>query len=151
MGSTSRPTVICPGYDHDKGGGHVDCGNTLYEATYSYASGKPLPVWKCTNCNVETARHTRHRPTNRARAMDAWKQLKAEWKDTDAALAAIVEAGSPSGCLLAHGSTWNWQLDKLLDSKNKLSLRDIRYHTTQGRADLERAKAFVESKKGVAK
>ncbi len=159
MASTLRK-VVCPGYDRTDGGGHVNCSNTLYEATYTREAvptpgigisntqtSVSRPIWKCTNCRAETPRHSRKRRSNKSRAHDAWRTIRAEWQETNDALDAIVKAGAPSGRLLVHSSTFNHHLDKLL-LLEKPSNFDVQYHTAEARKDLERAKQFVAEKKG---
>jgi hypothetical protein len=143
MASTLRK-VECPGYDREYGG-HVNCGNTLYEKTYGYRGGVLVPVWKCTNCGTETPRHGRNRRTNRGKARDAYRAIKAEWADTDAALDALVKAGTPSGCLLVYSSTFNHHMDKLLTLDTPSNF-DVQYHPAEARKDLQRAKEFVAQK-----
>lgn len=72
-------------------------------------------------------------------------QLNAEWKPVDEQLRALVDAGTPSGCLLVHSSTFNWHMEQLR-SKDKPTNSDIGYHSAHAREDLERAKAFVAEK-----
>lgn len=141
--STVSRKVTCLGYDLDTAY-PVNCGNTLYEATYGRNSeDKLIPVWKCTNCGVETPRHSRNRRTNRRRALDLWQSYKNEWKPIDEALDMIIDAGQPSGCLLAYGSTFNTWLDKLL-STDKPSNANLDIWNSILVDELQRAKEFVK-------
>jgi hypothetical protein len=77
--------------------------------------------------------------------------IQVEWKETETALHALVDAGIPNGCLLVHGVTFNWHLDALRGmhmkaGQKKLSNWDVRYHSARAREDLERAKKFVQEK-----
>lgn len=119
------------------------CGNTIYEAAYSFDTGKAVPVWRCTNCMRETPRHTRNRPTNKSKAWKLWAELRQEWAETNTALDAFVRAGkTPSGCLLVHTSTWNHHVNKLAELERPTAF-DLAYHGSEARKDLVRAKAFV--------
>lgn len=142
--TTTIRTVECPGYDREYGG-HVNCGNTIYERTYAYTGEESKPVWKCTNCRAETPRVGRNRRTNKGKAMDAYRAIKAEWKSTDEALDALVKAGSPSGCLLAYSSTFNHHMGRLLVMDTPGNF-DVKYHPAEARKDLEKAKQFVAEK-----
>lgn len=140
MSSVNRPKNPC---------NNPRCGNTLFTAEYDYSVivhesfDRPKPVWKCTNCSWMQPRTSRNRPTNKSIALDCWREIKAEWLDTDAAVDGIVKAGHPSGALLVHTSTWNYHLDKLVMLK-KPSRFDIKYHASGARRDLECAKLFVK-------
>jgi len=121
------------------------CGNTIYEPTYKFAdddSGKMTPIWTCMNCHAETPRLTRHRPTNKSRAIDLWKTIREEWKETNEKIERLVaEQTLPSGALLAYSSTWNWHLDRLLN--DKLNSWEIKYHASNARKDLEKSKEKI--------
>ena len=133
----------CPGYDWGDTH-HVDCGNTLYEKTWNDDDKR---VWHCTNCGAETPRRMVHRRTNKAIGLAKYLKLKEAWKTTDEALKSLVDSGTPSGCLLVHTSTYNYNLGKLLGGK-KLSRFDLSYHATEAKKDLEKAKQFVVEKGG---
>lgn len=123
------------------------CGNTLYTPTYEYdAEDKSYPVWCCTNCQQTYPRHSRKRLSNRARAIKNWQAIEDSWKETDARLHALVDAGTPSGCLLVYGRAFNFNMNKLLlgtKGNGNWDTWGVAYHTNAARHDLERAKEFV--------
>ena len=137
MSATNRPTSPCK---------NPACGNTLFVADYGYGeNNKFVPVWCCTNCTWTQPRQPRNRLTNERRALNLYFVIIAEWKNTDAALTALVDAGTPSGCLLVYGSMMNFHLRKLMDIKKPTNW-DVRYHSSEARKELARAKEFVKSK-----
>lgn len=107
-------------------------------------------MWHCINCGSNYNCQTRHRLTNRSRALAFWTAIRNDWKETDVQLDLLVKAGQPSGCQLVHSSVFNWHLEKLILNDNgmgkKLTTWDIKYHASEARKDLERAKEFVRSK-----
>lgn len=132
------------------------CGNTLYASTYEYSpvsketphETKFSPVWRCTNCQRTYPRHMRNRPTNQARAMANWNAIRDAWKETDARLHKLIEEGTPSGCLLVHGRSFDHHLNALLMGEGKpakWSTWHVKYHTQEAWANLERAKQFVNA------
>lgn|SRR5271157_323126 len=138
--------VECPGYDREwAGGGHVNCGNTIYEAEYGRnEKNEFVPIWRCTNCRHETPRLTRRRGTNHHRAVEAWGKIRDEWKTTDDALDVLVAAGKiKSGALMVYSSVFNYHMDQLLLTK-KLDNFSLRYNIAEARKTLEKAKVFVK-------
>lgn len=136
---TIKRSVECKGYDWPDGG-HVDCGNIIYEPTWSDDN---KPVWKCTNCRTETPRQSRHRRSNHELALEAWKSIKSDWAVTDEELDELVNLGlAKSGTLLVYCSTFNYHLDKLLLTEHPTNW-DLKYHTAGAREDLAKAKAYV--------
>ena len=138
---TTTRTVVCP---------NEHCGNTVYEADLDVDyTTDPItfrPIWRCMNCLRETPRTTRHRPTNRALALQAWRELKDAWKTTDDALDALVASGKvKSGAILVHGSVFNYHMTQL-NGQDKPSTFDLRYGIHNAKLDLEKAKAFVAEK-----
>jgi hypothetical protein len=144
MASVNRPNSPCK---------NPHCGNTLFKPDFTYEGGnedtgegrKRADVWQCTNCSWTQPRQTRSRRTLRGMALDLYREIKAEWKETDAALDALVAAGTPSGCVLVHSSTFDYHMDKLL-MLEKPRRFDVRYHSNEARANLAKAKAFVAEK-----
>lgn len=136
-----RPTVPCS---------NEHCGGTIYEPTYAWTGDAhdPKGIWRCCNCGRETPRISRKgRKTLSLKRWDLISAIRKEWSETDDALHRLVDAGLPSGCLLVHGCVFNWHLDRLTE-KRKPTRRDLAYHGSQAREDLERAKEFVQSKGG---
>lgn len=122
------------------------CGNTLFVADYDTVDGKFQATWSCTNCTWLQARQQRNRMTNERRAFKLYLGLRDAWKSTDEALDALVAAGTPSGCLLVHGSVLNYHLTQLSASKKKLSNWEVKYHVAKAAEALVKAKEFVQSK-----
>lgn len=145
MASVNRPNSPCK---------NPHCGNTLFRRDICFESGneetgegrKWAHVWRCTNCSWTQPRQTRSRRTLRAMALDTYCDLKAAWKETDEALDDLVEAGTPSGCLLVHSSTFDYHMGKLL-TLDKPRRFDVQYHSESARKNLEKAKGFVAEKK----
>ena len=135
MAAIHRPKNFCK---------NPACGNTLFVADYDYLEGEFKSVWKCTNCNWVQNRQQRNRKTNSQRAFDLYLVIRKEWKEIDDQLFVLVDSGTPSGCLLVHSSLNNWHLGKLSGTE-KLSNFDVRYHASQARKELEKAKDFVKS------
>src|SRR5216684_1349100 len=127
MSDTTTRTVICSN-DH--------CGGTIYEATYAWTGDAhdPQAIWRCMNCRQETPRLSRKRKSNAQKRWDIVDAIRTEWSETDAALRTLVDAGTPSGCLLVHTSTFNWHLEQLT-AKSKITTRDLQYHASQARQD----------------
>lgn len=127
----TRRSVCCP------------CGGDWYERTWDFSTAAHTPIWVCRNCHTQTPRYTVARRTNHRKAIDAYLALRAEWHDTDQALSDLVDARTvPGGCILVYASTFNYHLKQLTD-KTAPSNFDVRYHATQARADLQKARAFV--------
>lgn len=126
----------------------LPCGSTLYEYTWDFSVSPAKPVWQCTNCCKQTPRVQHHRRSNRSRAFAEWGNLNTAWKETDAALWALVEAKVvASGALLVHSSTWNYHMKQLVEN-NKPSNFDVKYHAAKAAEELEKAKQFVAEKNG---
>lgn len=135
--NTINRKVICPGYDG------VTCGNTVYEPTYAFDANveNPSPVWICCNCHNKTPRFLRHRKSNAAKRWEILESIRKEWAETDEQLAMMVDCGHPSGCLLAHGSAFNYHLDKLSEIRKPTNWA-LRYRASAAREDLANAKEF---------
>lgn len=144
MASVHRPNSPCQ---------NPHCGNTLFVADYAYqgegAERKFVEVWQCTNCSWHQPRQIRNRRTNKRRAYDLYTVIRKEWEETDKALDALTAQDNPNripnGCQLVHSSLFNHHLTQL-QTKDKLSNWDIKYHAREARLELERAKAFVQEK-----
>src|SRR6266704_2504441 len=123
------------------------CGGNLYEPTWDFTKGRPYPtIWACTNCGAHTPRVQHHRRTNRGRAFAEWGNLNTDWKETDAALYALVKAGKcASGVLVVHTSTFNYHMRQLCEKENP-SNWDIKYNTSKAKEALVQAKQFVAEK-----
>lgn len=136
MSTIHRPNHTCR---------NATCGSTYYTADRDWLNdGEGMKsVWRCVNCGNVTPRQERNRRTNARRASDLWAGLREDWKETNDALDLICELGQPNGCLLVHSSTFNYHMDALLGLKGKLSNFDVRYHASEARKDLGRAKEFV--------
>jgi hypothetical protein len=131
------------------------CGNMLFipDCVFEYKDEKLVlttRIWKCTNCTWVQPRVVRYRPTNESRAHMLWSRLRNEWQAVNVALDALVAQGAPSGCILVHSSTYNYHMDKLLLG-GKFSNQDIKYHTSEARKDLEKAKQFILEKGGTVR
>ncbi len=94
-----------------------------------------------------TPRLKRHKPTNRSRALQACIAIRTAWESTDAALTALVNAGTiKGGALLVHASAFNYHLNKLMDGSEPTNF-DVTYHTAEAKKALQAAKDFVAERK----
>lgn len=140
---TTTRTVICP---------TPGCGCTIYTATYAikYVGNDAVndtesmqPIWRCCNCQAETPRHSRSRKSLRARRWEVISEIRKAWESTDEELRQYVDLGfCKGGALLVHSSTFNWHLGKLAEN-DKITRRDLGYHSAHANEDLERAKQFA--------
>jgi|SRR5579864_104251 len=137
MSAINRPTNPCK---------NPACGNTLFVAEYDRIDNKWQAVWQCTNCCWIQPRQQRNRLSNERRAFKLYLALRDAWKSTDEALDALIETGTPSGCLLVHGSFMNYHMRQLSASKKKLSNWEVKYHAAKAKEELERAQEFVKAK-----
>lgn len=119
------------------------CGGDIFERTVDISGPALVQVWRCCNCNAETPRRRGNTPTTARRAVDAYLRIRAAWQPVEDALDALVAAGAPSGCLLAHSAVFNYALRRLSSDGETLKSRDIPILVGMAQADLQRAAAFV--------
>src|SRR5215813_13486996 len=123
-----------------------ECGGDIYRKDMS-GEGYRDRVWVCDNCGRETPRRRVSRRTNHHRAIEAVIAIRDEWKPIDAALDALVEAGTvKAGNLLVHSSVFNWHVKQLCDL-DKPSNFQVRYHVAEARKGMALAAAFVAEHK----
>ena len=132
-----RRTVICP---------NPQCGNDLYTKEVDDAL---QPVWRCTNCFHETPRRGGTRRTNHRRAIEAYLELRTQWKPLDERLEVLISNGKAmSGASLVHSSVFNYHLNKL-SGTDKPTNWDIRYHVQMAKQDMAKALAFITEKESL--
>lgn len=131
MPSIQRRAVICR-----------VCDNDVYEKTLD---NDLKPVWECTNCLAKTPRHSRVVKTNKAKALDSYREVKAAWEPVDVALTALVAKGIPGGCLLVYASTFDHNLGQLLKIDNPTRF-EVKYHAQTAKQNLEKAKLWIAAK-----
>lgn len=123
------------------------CGNDSYYATWDFDQpGDGAPVWKCANCSRLTPRRTVRRRTNARRALELYAAIHREWEPVNLALRALVDAGLPSGCLIAYGSAFNYHLRTLSGDHGKITRIGLKVSEQLAREGLASARAFVEEK-----
>lgn len=125
-----------------------DCYEAGSNADYSNDDITWTAIWTCNNCGNETPRITRNRATNKARALNAFDDIKRKWEGADEALRILEASGRiMGGALLVYCSSFNYHLDKLLMSK-KLSNWDLKYHAERALEDLAKAQEYISEISG---
>lgn len=101
-------------------------------------------IWECVNCCWKTRRHTRHRKTNKEKALEAWKRIRDQWEPYDRKLSELHKAKQiTGGGVYVHSWVFNSALKDLLEPGKHITNTQLAVRTEIAEEDLQSCVEFI--------